>query len=83
MKKAGEKRYDMSELRRGYKRTSAEEFVGDKTTLSKEKKTKTQEPSSGSTVKVKIENPLFVKYKQHLKVLNSGKGHHLLNDISL
>ena len=74
---ADEKRYDMSELRLSYKKTSQEEFVGERTTVSKEKKSKTMNPSSSSKQMpaIKLEDPLFSKHKQLLKTLNSGKGH--------
>ena len=77
MKKMSERRYEMSELRRSYKKTSNEDFVGDKTSYSREKKSRTLENSSSSssaTVTIKVENVLFGKYRQHLKTLNSGKG---------
>lgn len=77
MKKMKEKRYDMSGLKKSYKKTSNEQFTGDKTTLSKERKTKSAgEPSSSSGVQIKVENVLLSKYKQHLKTLASGKGVH-------
>ena len=72
---AKEKRYDMTALRRSYKTTSHEDFAGEKTTVSKEKKSKTMEPSSSSTIKIKVEHPLVIKHKQHLKTLITGKGH--------
>ena len=70
-----ERRYDLSGLRRSYKKTTNEDFVGDKTTSSREKKHKTLESSSSSSaVVIKVENVLFGKYKQHMKTLSSGKG---------
>lgn len=69
----------MSELRRSYKKTSHDEFTGEKTSCSREKKSKTlhvtdSSTSSGTTVIVKEENVLWNKFKQHLKTLSTGKG---------
>jgi len=70
-----ERRYDMSDLRRSYKKTENEDYVGDKTTNSREKKHKTLEGSSSSSkIVIKAEFVVFAKYKQHMKTLNSGKG---------
>ena len=75
MAKMHERRYDMSDLRRSYKKTENEDYVGDKTTNSREKKHKTLEGSSSSSkVVIKAEYVVFAKYKQCMKTLNSGKG---------
>ena len=73
---AAEPRYDMTGLQKTYKQSSHEEFVGEKTTASKEKKAKSKEdiPSSGSTVKIKTEAPNIREFKQKMHVLKTGKG---------
>lgn len=74
---AAEERFNMSSLKRSYKRTAHEEFVGEKTIASKEKKAKTLDcnASSGSGTKIKIEEPLVTTFKQKLTALKTGKGH--------
>ena len=73
---AAEKRYDMSTLKKTFKDTKHEEFMGETTSSSKEKKTKTKDfvPTADKSIVVKFESPVYVSYKQKMVVLKTGKG---------
>lgn len=73
MFEAGEPRYCMDGLKKSFKRTYEEEFIGEKTTSSKERKSKSKEAVQPQ-VKVKMEHPQMVSLRQKLNVMKSGKG---------
>ena len=72
---AGELRFDLSSLKRGYKKTNHEEYMEEKHSTSKEKATKTKDgtPSTG-LVRIKEENKLGRELKEKMAVLKSAKG---------
>ena len=74
MKNANEKRYDLSTLRKSSKRTMQEEFAGDELVNSRDKKTRSSDTVQSVEVKVKVENPTYLSFKQQLGVLRTGKG---------
>ena len=73
---AGERRFDLSQLKKGFTKTSDTGFVAEKLVNMSEKKTKSLEnnPSSSSGSRVKLEFPLWSKFKEKVHVLKTGKG---------
>ena len=76
---AGEPRYDLSQLKKSYTKTSDTGFVNEKLVNTSEKKTKALDnPSSSSNTRIKLEFPLWNKFVEKGRVLKNGKGYLLL-----
>ena len=74
---AGERRYDMNCLAKGYKEGKFTEFQTETVGRTQDKQLKTPMPiddGEPAPPKIKVENPIFVEYLQQINVLKSGKG---------
>ncbi len=71
---AGELRFNLAGLKRGYKKTVHEEFMSEKSSSSKEKATKTKDWAPPAPLKIKEENKNAREFKDKMAMLKSAKG---------